>query len=98
MAGRHSDPHAVSTVVTAVGVKGGVIRRRESFVVCAFRRVDESRRTWRGFGGLVLPVVVGVGRLLSGERVERRWDRRAVMAVSLAWRGCRLIGEDIRER
>jgi hypothetical protein len=44
----------------------------------------------------VLPVVFGVGRLLSGERVERRWDKRAVMAVSLVWRDC-LPREDIGE-
>lgn len=47
---------------------------------------------------VVLPVVVGVGRLLSRESVERRWDKRAVIAVSLVWRGCRLPGEDIGER
>ena len=72
MAGRHSDSHAVSTVITAVGVKGGVMRRRESFVVWAFMRVDESRRMSRGFGVGVLPAVVGVGGLLSRERVDWR--------------------------
>ena len=48
------------------------MRRRESFVVWAFMRVDESRRMSRGFGAGVLPVVVGVGGLLSRERVDRR--------------------------
>lgn len=59
----------------AGGVKGSFMRRRPSFVVWAFRRLEASRRRGRGFCGVVVVVVV----VLGGGVVERdfvKWERR----------------------
>lgn len=38
----------------AVGVKGLLSMRRDSFVVCAFKRAQALESKWRGFGGLAI--------------------------------------------
>ena len=39
------------TLTNALGVNGLLMSNKLSFVVCAFSKEAESRRTWRGFGG-----------------------------------------------
>lgn len=54
--GRHEDDSEVMIVAIAEGVKGLLRRRRESFVVWAWRRDDASWRRERAFGGLGMVV------------------------------------------
>lgn len=74
-------------------MKGSFIRRRPSFVVCAFRRCEASRRMWRGFG-VSLEGRVGGGGVVRDfvKWVRRVWRvvvfvRRVVLSVVaiLAW-------------
>ncbi len=54
----------------AEGVKGAVMARRLSLVVCALTRRAASRRTWRGLGGLATGVVVRA--VVDWEEGERK--------------------------
>ena len=62
--------------MTAVGVKGLLMRRRASFVVCALSKVELSRRTCRGFGGLGGSWVDESAEAF-GAREARNWATRA---------------------
>ena len=55
--GRGPVDRACKIVVSAEGVKGGVMRRRESFVVCALIRDAQSWARERGFMWLLLEML-----------------------------------------
>jgi hypothetical protein len=62
--------------VSAEGVKGGVMMRRENLVVCALMRDAQSWARERGFIELSLAVLVS-GSLLVGAGVDWSFVRRA---------------------
>ena len=85
-AGRHSPEREVRMNVIAVGVKGLFKRRIESFVLCAFRIEEASRRSWRGFGG------EGIKRGWRGFwSAFSKFRRRAFVEAIEARRAARLL-------
>ena len=91
MAGRQVSATSRRTRAMADGVKGGLVARSPSFVVCAFRSVAASRSTWRGLGGRLM----GVSSDAFGPVGDVREDRNCVRSVRVdarSWsRSCALL-------
>lgn len=77
MAGRHVDAKSLTTFEMADGVKGLLIAKRPSLVVCALASLAESRRMCSGFGGSSIRSGVGVIEVAESEVVN--WLMRATV-------------------
>lgn len=71
-AGRQSVERFLRMKVMAVGVKGLLSMRRESFVVCALSKEQASESSRRGFGGLTISGAGDVVDVNESWKVERR--------------------------
>jgi hypothetical protein len=96
-AGRQVVERSRRTFVTAVGVKGLLSTRRESFVTWAFRRREASEKISRGLGGVgmgfwVVWLVWSV-LVLEVERVALNWERIVWVDVIRSLRALRSVVE-----
>lgn len=86
--GRGPVDRACKIGVSAEGVKGGVIRSRESFVVCALTRDAQSWARDRGLMGLLLQMLVG-SSLLVGAGVDWSCVRSAERLATVSFKATR---------
>lgn len=82
IAGKHCEDIDVMMVEIAEGVKGLLMIRRESFVVCAFKRLEESRRRRRGCGGSGVEETSAAGELREACNVVTKLLVELIMARS----------------
>lgn len=80
------------TWAIADGVKGLLIARRLSLVVCAFTSFAASARMWSGFGGLSRGVA-GEGVVVTCVREVENWTSRMRVEVRTSLRTRRLSFE-----
>lgn len=86
--GRGPVDRACKIGVSAEGVKGGVMRRRESFVVCALTRDAQSCARDRGLMGLLLELLAGWS-LLVGAGVDWSCVRSAERLATVSFKATR---------